>query len=128
MNSGTWWQTEAIYRKDIRMFHMHPVKRERNMGRREGGREGETRDREAYRQEQKNLCKNPLSYGKHQVKKHADNPKLFGNIEGQKVSWVRMSLSWRPDEDPRRMRHAGESRATPDTGESRAQFSPAAPW
>lgn len=42
MNCETWRQTEAIYRKDLRMFHMHLVKGERNMGRREGGREGET--------------------------------------------------------------------------------------
>lgn len=67
---------------------------------------------------------------KSKVKKHSNNPKsgMFGNIEGQKVIRVQKSLSWRPEEDPRRKRHAGASMATPDTGESRAQFSPAAPW
>lgn len=29
MNSVTWRQTEATYRKDLRMFHMYPVKGER---------------------------------------------------------------------------------------------------
>lgn len=42
MNSGTWRQTEAIYRKDLRIFHMYPVKGRRNTGRREAGREGES--------------------------------------------------------------------------------------
>lgn len=76
---------------------------------------------------------------KSKVKKHAGNHKsqMFGNIskpktklKGQKVSRVRMTflLSWRPEEDPRRKRHAGASRGTRDTGEFRAQFSRAAPW
>ncbi|KAK7812162.1 hypothetical protein U0070_012865 [Myodes glareolus] len=38
-----------------------------------------------------------------------------------------MRLRWRPEEDPRRKRHAGASRGTRDTGEPRVQVSDAPP-
>lgn len=38
-----------------------------------------------------------------------------------------MRLRWRPEEDPRRKRHAGASRGTRDTGELRVQVSDAPP-
>lgn len=112
-------------RKDISMFHRHPIKVERERKRhrdRTWARDtlylmpNTKEEKTALHPEGKDTRTTQISdVPKHQQAKD--------KLQGQKVNRVR----WRPEEDPRGKRHRGASRGTRDTGGSRARLSDAAP-